>query len=62
MTEMEKWESFARQVKYNLHKGYTFHNSVVRQLGRYDQVVYDMEGKERTLREIYERDKSNDAN
>lgn len=58
MSEMEKWESIARRVKYNLHKGYTIHNQWVRQRGQYDKVVYDVDGKELTLRQIYDRDES----
>ena len=56
MTEMEKWESLARRVGYDLHKGYTIHNKAVRRLEQYDRVVYDVEGKEMTLRQISERD------
>ena len=56
MTEMEKWESLARRVEYKMHAGYTIHNSTVRRHNRHDQVVYNVNGKELTLRQISERD------
>ena len=56
MTEQEKWESLARHADYNLHKGYVIHNTWARHHNRLDQVVYNVEGKELTLRQICERD------
>ena len=56
MTELKKWESLARRIDYNLHKGYTTHNTWARRHDRHDQVVYNVEGKELTLRQISERD------
>ena len=56
MTEENKWESLARQVDYKLHKGYVIHNTWARRHNNLAQVVYNVEGKERTLRQISERD------
>ena len=61
MTEQAKWESLARQVDYNLHKGYTTHNTWARLHNRHDQVVYNVNGKELTLRQISEREKKDES-
>ena len=58
--DCKKWESLARRVDYNLHKGYTIHNSWARLHNHLAQVVYNVEGKEMTLRQISERDELDD--
>ena len=57
----KKWESLARRVDYDLHKGYTIHNTWARLHNRHDQVVYNVNGKELTLRQISEREQLDDA-
>ena len=58
MTEQEKakWEFLANSVEYKLHKSYTTHNLWARQHSRHEDCVYDVDGKELTLRQIHERD------
>ena len=56
MTDEKRWEFRADSVKYKLHKSYTIHNSWARQHNRHDECIYNVEGKEKTLREICERD------
>ena len=58
MTEQEKakWEFRANSTQYKLHKGYTTHNIWARRHNRLDQYVYNVDGKELTLRQIHERD------
>ena len=62
MTEQEKakWEARNR-VGYELHKGYTIHNLWARQHNRHDQLVYNVNGKELTLRQISEREERDDS-
>ena len=52
---MTEWEVRAYRVEYKLHKGYTIHNLWARQHNRHEDCIYDVEGKEMTLREIHER-------
>ena len=58
MTEQEKakWEFRADSVEYKLHKSYGIHNLWARQHNRHDECVYNVEGKEKTLRQIHERE------
>ena len=58
MSEQEKakWEARANRVDYNLHKGYTIHNSWARLHNRHEELVYNVDGKELTLRQIWERE------
>ena len=56
MLEKEKWEARSIGIGYNLHKGYTIHNETVRRHGRYQDVVYNVDGKELTLKQIWERE------
>ena len=56
MTDEKRWEVRADSVEYKLHKGYRIHNLWARQHNRHAESVYDVKGKERTLRQIYERD------
>ena len=54
--DCKKWESLDRQVNHDLHKGYTIHNTWARRHNQLAQVVYNVNGKEMTLRQISERD------
>ena len=48
-----KWERLANRVPYPLHKGYIIHNTWARRMNRFDECVYDVDGKEKTLRQLY---------
>ena len=53
---MNKWEVRAYRVEYKLHKSYTIHNLWARQHNRHEECIYDVDGKEMTLRQISERE------
>ena len=56
MTYQEIWEARSNRVGYKLHKSYTIHNLWARQHNRHEDCVYNVDGKEMTLRQISERD------
>ena len=54
MRYQEIWEARADSTQYPLHKSYTTHNLWARQHNRHEDCVYDVDGKEMTLREIHD--------